>query len=266
LNEALNRTRDFPLEFYVSTSYADGSPASCEVAISQVSKADDTRRERALPAIKTNRYGIAKVQTTALPKETDDSDSEVSLMFRARDGKGAGGQHTETSAFTTDRYSVSRPTNLSTGMASRFAPRSRPANPTWSLPFDATDREKVLQSQLVHLQNGRASLTIPYARTFKRRVTVAAYLPAPNGENDITSASRTILYPHDRDLKFTLALDQESYRPGGEANANFLTRTATGRVAESALGIVIFDKASKNVPARIASSAAHTVSIVCTAI
>jgi hypothetical protein len=59
----------------------------------------------------------------------------------------------------------------------------------------------------------------------------------------VISTVRTVLYPHDRDLKFKLALNQESYRPGEEASASFLTRTANGRVAESALGIVIFDKA-----------------------
>lgn len=243
IDRAPRQTRDFRLEFFVSTSFADGSPAACEVAISQVSKADDTRRERALPAIRTNRYGIAKVQARVLPNETDDNDSEVSLMFRARDGKGAGGQHTETFSFyerpvlrvETDKslYRDGEPILLEV-LASQ---------PDMVVAVDATEGERVLQSQLVHLHNGRASLTIPYRKDFDGAVTVAAYLPAPNGENDVMSASRTILYPHDRDLKFTLALDQESYRPGGEASANFLTRTATGRVAESALGIVIFDKA-----------------------
>jgi hypothetical protein len=237
------QTRDFPLEFYVSTSYADGSPASCEVAISQVSGADDSRRERALPAIRTNRYGIAKVQTRTLPKETDDGDSEVSLMFRARDSKGAGGQHTETfSLYDGPALRVETDKTLYRD-GEPIRAEVLDSEPDMVLALEATNEQKVLQSQLVHLHNGRASLTIPYRKDFNGAVTVAAYLPAPSGENDVTSASHTILYPHDRDLKFTLALDQESYRPGGEASANFLTRTATGRVAESALGIVIFDKA-----------------------
>jgi hypothetical protein len=237
------QTRDFPLEFYISTSYADGSPAACEVAIGQISKADDTRRERALPAIRTNRYGIAKVRTFALPKESDDNDSEVSLMFRARDGKGAGGQHTETFSLY-DRPVLRVETDKSLYRDGEpIRADIQASEPNLVLAVDATSEEKVLESQLVHLQNGRASLTIPYRKDFNGAVTVAAYLPAPDGENDVISASRTILYPHDRDLKFSLALDQESYRPGGEASANFLTRTATGRVAESALGVVTFDKA-----------------------
>ncbi|HEV2905286.1 MAG TPA: alpha-2-macroglobulin family protein, partial [Pyrinomonadaceae bacterium] len=55
--------------------------------------------------------------------------------------------------------------------------------------------------------------------------------------------TRTILFPHDRDLKLNLTLNQESYRPGQDATASFLTRSATGRSAETALGVVIFDKA-----------------------
>ena len=109
--------------------------------------------------------------------------------------------------------------------------------------MDTINEEKVLQSQLVHLQKGRASLVIPYRAEFSGAITLAAYAPAAGEDDDFAYNSRTILYPHDRDLKLKLALNQESYRPGEEASANFLTRAATGGAAESALGIVIFDKA-----------------------
>src|SRR4029453_2195074 len=67
--------------------------------------------------------------------------------------------------------------------------------------------------------------------------------PPMTGDDETSSASRTVLYPHDKDLKFSMTLDQETYRPGEDASASFLTRTSTGRAAESALGIVIFDRA-----------------------
>jgi hypothetical protein len=87
---------------------------------------------------------------------------------------------------------------------------------------------------------------------------VARQIPATahqRGDNEVRilpeSAQRRIGLPKsDRhlssvvlDLKLTLALNQEGYRPGAEASASFLTRTAQGRTAESALGVIIFDKA-----------------------
>ena len=237
------QARDFPLEFYVSTAYADGTPASCEVAISKVWEEDESRPELPLRTIKTNRYGLAKVSALTLPKDSDE-DADASLMFRARDDRGATGKQTEglnlgdkpVVRITTDKalYRDGDPIR-----AEIVANQS-----DLTLALDVINEEKVLQSQLVQLQNSRATIVIPYREGFSGAVTLATYAPAPSDDDDdFAYSSRTILYPHDRDLKLKLALNQESYRPGEDASANFLTRTATGRLAESALGVVIFDKA-----------------------
>src|SRR5213075_1391061 len=108
---------------------------------------------------------------------------------------------------------------------------------------DVINEQRVLQSQLVQLQNSRATLTIPYRREFSGAVTLAAYLTTANSDRETPHATRTVLYPHDNDLKFSLALNQETYRPGEDGSASFLTRLANGRAAESALGVVILDRA-----------------------
>ena len=237
------QARDFPVEFYVSTAYADGTPASCEVAISKVWEEDESRPELPLRTIKTNRYGLAKVSALTLPKDSDE-DADASLMFHARDDRGATGKQTEglnlgdkpVVRITTDKalYRDGDPIR-----AEIVANQS-----DLTLALDVINEEKVLQSQLVQLQNSRATIVIPYREGFSGAVTLATYAPAPSDDDDdFAYSSRTILYPHDRDLKLKLALNQESYRPGEDASANFLTRTATGRLAESALGVVIFDKA-----------------------
>jgi hypothetical protein len=240
---SFRQARDFPLEFYVSTSYADGTPVPAEVTISRVWERKDSRSELAVRTTETNNYGIAKVTGLIPPKDQDDDDCEVSLMFRARDGKGASGEHAETLGFD-DKPVIRVETDKSLYRdGDPIRAEVSASRPDMVLAVDAINEEKVLQSQLVHLQNGRASIVLPYRDGFAGPVTIAAYSPAQNGENDVASGTRAVLYPHDRDLKFKLALNQESYRPGEEASANFLTRTATGRVAESALGVVIFDKA-----------------------
>ena len=164
-------------------------------------------------------------------------------MLRARDGQGASGKHTETLSFD-DQPVIRIETDKSLYRdGDPIRAEIVASRPDLLLTVDVIGDEKILQSQLVRLQGGRASLTLPYLKSFDGPITIAAYAPEPDGGDSVISSSRTVLYPHDRDLKFKLALNQESYRPGEEASASFLTRTAKGRAAESALGIVIFDKA-----------------------
>jgi hypothetical protein len=242
ITENYRQARNFPFEVYVSTAYADGSPASCEVALSRVWATDVSHRERALQTIKTNRYGLGKISGLTLSKAAEDSE-EVSLMFRARDGKGATGEHAET-VYSDEKTLISVETDKPLYRDGEPIHVSISSNQSEVLlTLDLINEQKVVQSQLMQLRNGKAAISIPYRREFTGAVTLAAYSPAPNNEDDVAVGTRTVLYPHDRDLKFTLALNQESYRPGEEANASFLTRDAMGRAAESALGIVIFDKA-----------------------
>jgi len=238
----LRQARDFPLEFYLSTSYADGSPASCEVVISRAREADERRDERALRIISTNRYGLARVNALRLPQESEDQAGEVSLMFRARDKQGAGGQHSETLSFT-DHPVIRVDTDKPLYRDGEAIRAEITASADLMLAVDAISEERVLQSQSVQLRGGRAVLTIPFRREFSGPITLAAYASASTEESDLAVGSRTVLYPHDRDLNLKLDLNQVGYRPGDEASASFLTRTADGRAAHSALGIVIFDKA-----------------------
>src|SRR5262249_31714773 len=97
----IERGRDsegLPLQFYVSTFYADGAPAQCEVAISQVfddedddkTKAQQGNPERPLATVKTNRYGVAKV--ASLDAGESEENNELRLKLTARDDQGRSGQ------------------------------------------------------------------------------------------------------------------------------------------------------------------------------
>ncbi|MFZ0750499.1 MAG: MG2 domain-containing protein, partial [Pyrinomonadaceae bacterium] len=236
------QARSLPLNFYVSASYADGTPALCEVAISRV-WGEERRPEVTLRTVKTNRFGLAKVSALTLPK-SDDEESDAQLMFRARDHQKATGKHVE-SLDLSDRTIVLVTTDkplYRDGESIRAQVVSN--KPDLTLALDAITEEKVVQSKLVTLKNGHASVEIPFRREFAGTVTIAAYAPSEtDDEDEAVYHTRTVLYPHDRDLKLDLSLDQESYRPGQDALAKFLTRSATGQSAESALGVVIFDKA-----------------------
>src|SRR5262249_23591884 len=87
-----------PLQFYVSTFYADGSPAQCEVAISQVfddenddkTKSQPGNPERPLARVKTNRYGLVKVASLDASK-TEGNDG-LRLRLTAGDDQGRSGE------------------------------------------------------------------------------------------------------------------------------------------------------------------------------
>src|SRR6185369_8365223 len=94
------RNRTAPLRFFVSTAYADGSPASCKVNITVSNTDFDSRLKkrdiitRPLPTIRTNRYGVAKVSGIRLPRDFEKED-EVELTVSATDSNGRKEKRTE---------------------------------------------------------------------------------------------------------------------------------------------------------------------------
>src|SRR5688572_10640899 len=164
------QARDLPLDFYVSASYADGTPALCEVAISRVWGEDEQRPPVSLRTVKTNRFGLAKVSALTLPNIEDD-ESEAQLMFRARDDRQATGKHVE-SLDLSDRTIVLVTTDkplYRDGESIRAQVVSN--KPDLTLALDAITDEKVVQSKLVTLKGGRASVEIPFRREFAGTVT-----------------------------------------------------------------------------------------------
>lgn len=237
VRERRQQARDFPFQFYLSAAYADGAPASCEVIVNRIEAA--TSREQKLRTVQTNRFGLAKISNLTLAGEDNE---DASLIFRARDRQGATGTHTETiSAYEKTAVRIETDKSLyRDGEPIKVNINSNRADMVVAL--DVINDRKVMQSHFVQLRNGQGSILIPYRSEFAGEVTIAGYSQTTESDDDGVG-SRTVLYPHDRDLKFSLALNQENYRPGDEANATFVTHSAGGRPVESALGVLIFDKA-----------------------
>jgi uncharacterized protein YfaS (alpha-2-macroglobulin family) len=251
IEDESRQTRDFPLQFYLSTYYADGAPAQCEVAINQsITLASSTASsvsfyEQPLRTIKTNRYGVAKVNGLALAR-TNNSGNEETLTFLAHDGKGAQGRLSN-SFWLNEGPVIRLETNRSLyRQGEPIKAEISASEPEMKLILDVSQGAAVLSSQVIQLHDGHASLTVPYSRAFKDSVTLTAYSYshlAPENRYNIPSVSRRVLYPRDRDLKLNVRLDQSTYKPGEEAHADFTVRSPDGRSIESALGVVVFDKA-----------------------
>ena len=245
------QARNMPMEFYVSTSYADGTPAPCAVTIREAEENDDAQAHKssapALQTIKTNKYGVAKVTGLVLPKHQADGSRQVELQFNARDDKGQSGQHTE-EFYPSDDTVVRVATDKALYRPGEPVQVEITANvPELKLGLDVARDALVLRSQLVELHDGRATVTLPFTPEFHDEITIAAYVfGARNGDNDnydYTAGSRTVLFPRRRDLQLDVQLSKAEYQPGEDAHASFRVRDATGRNAESALGVVVFDEA-----------------------
>lgn len=241
----------FPLEFYVSTFYADGTPAICEVAISTPVKKPQrygevvpVTLERPLRTIRTNRYGVAKVSGLAMPEDTE---SDGLLSFRARDRKGAVSHHTE-DFWLSDRPLIRVATDKTLYRAGEPVEVQLMANqPELTVVVDAVREWQVLASRVVRLHKGRAFLVFTPNEKFKDEVSFVAYAVGLRRgdayDSSVAYGSHTVLFPRDRELKLDVRFFKSTYRPGEEARADFRIRAPGGEAVESALGLVVFDKA-----------------------
>jgi uncharacterized protein YfaS (alpha-2-macroglobulin family) len=233
-----------PLVFYISTSYADGTPASCELKLTRTERDDDDdAKDVNFPTmIRTNAYGVAKVVGSDLPK----SESEYYYVrLEARDREGRAGQHVE--SFWINSQPVVRVETDKTiyrageGITARISSNQKDVK----ILVDVVSNGRVVATEAARLRGGSALVELPYRPEFQNRVTIAAYTRdfPENRYEDYTYGTHSVVYPRNRELKFDVQMSRASYQPGEEATAGVRVRTAAGRDVESALGVVVFDKA-----------------------
>lgn len=253
------QAKGLPLAFYVATFYADGTPAECDVTVYEEGATEkrlgaDGRvhelkePDRALVNVRTNRYGVAKVLGPALRR--DEWRSNLPLHFVARDRAARAGHHSDDfwlSSYRDDTPEIRVETDKTVyapGEPVRVELTSDTEN--LSVVVDAASEARVLYSHAARLSGGRAAFVIPTGPDFVGAVAVTATSTAPPHDRDRDSyaiGARTVVFPHDRELKLDVKLTQKSFRPGEEAGAQFAVRTADGQRTAGALGVVIFDKA-----------------------
>ncbi|MBI1749221.1 MAG: carboxypeptidase regulatory-like domain-containing protein [Acidobacteria bacterium] len=249
--EPLGQQEGLPLEFYLSTFYADGRPAPCDVVISAPGDDEDSDATSAQPepkhrrTIRTNRYGVAKVTQLALPGL--EKSRSAKLHFEVRDGRGAGGRQTD-SFYLEARPVIRVETNKALYRAGEpVEVRLAAREPRLGVVVDLVREGEVVASQTARLRQGRAFLVFPPNEKFEDNIIVATYAlgPSPSDEDDDRQAigSRTVLFHRDRELKLNVRLAQSTYRPGEDVRADFRVRAPGGGAVESALGVAVVDKA-----------------------
>ncbi len=229
--------RGLPDEFYVSTSYADGSAAQAEVEVR--TSAPDGSGERLLTIVRTNRYGVARVRGAG--KGVSQQEHDVPLILIAHDSKGARGLTSETLGASPEQVIwLETPKTI-------FAPGESieaevHSNFDGEVLFEISNREKVLQSSTIRLHNHHAYMKIPYSDDFKGVVTLAVGNMAGRYTNSAESG-RSVFFPENRKLDVNIKLDHGEYRPGQPGVATVQLRNADGARIPGVFGAVIFDKA-----------------------
>ena len=243
IGQTYNQNPKFPLTFYVSTFYADGTPAACDVAVT--GNFENETREKPIARLKTNSFGAGKLEFTA-PRNPD-IEKDLLLKFSARDAKDQTGTHDERIDFDAgDQLKIkTEKTIFRDGEAVKaeiFSTKN-----TGLVYIDLVKDWSVVYSGFAELENGRAEIKIPFQAAFKGELTIAAYMEDFDGEEDeylsLLSTSRGIIFPAPTNLFLEAKFSQNQYRPNEEGRINFSVLSPEKTPVESALGIVVFDKA-----------------------
>ncbi len=215
-----------PLEFYISTFYPDGKPAKSSVAIYE----SGTNNEQLLKTVSTNRYGVAKV--------TDLRSDASNLTFVARDGKAGTGRYTtwirrigSGIRVYTNKTVYRRGEPIEVEVHSTY--------PSGLVILEIHQDAAILLSKVIQLHNGKTFDVVRFNEEFKDDITIAAAYAS--GSDAV--ATRTVVYPRDRELKIETSLDRTSYVPGKDGSISFRIRGPDGLPQPSLLGVVMLDKA-----------------------
>ena len=234
-------SRGVPDEFFVSTSYADGSPAQCDVEVRTL--APDGSGERLLASTHTSRYGVARVRDSK-PAFLDEG-KELPLILIARDRKGAMGVSKENLWPERDQHFLRVITNKTILAREQPIEAEVRSDTDGEIVVELVNQWKVLRSFTVRLRHHAALVRIPYSSEFTGQLALTA-TNMESGDywnrHDLYAA-HSVIYPQNRDIKIGLRLDRSEYRPGQAAEATVQVRTAAGVAIQSAIGAVIFDKA-----------------------
>lgn len=236
-----NHNPELPLTGYVTTFYADGSPAACDVEIRSAKDEDDAHKT--VGRVRTNSFGVARFE---MPRpKIGDPDNNLNFQAFAKDSAGRRGSIKEKEVYfnedddrirvTTDRTIYKPGEDLKISLRSTVK--------SGLVYVDIVDGWTVVGSHFARLNNGMAELSVPYNALFAGELTVAAFIEDPDDEDDLVTGSRGIIFPAEQGIEIKAEFEKAVYKPNEEATASFSVIDSFGKAVESALGIVILDKA-----------------------
>ena len=213
----------FPGPYYISTSYADGSPAVCRVKVNDAVE------------VTTNRYGVARID-----RFTFEPDSDVILV--ADDGHGRTGswkEHIYGVRYPTEDWFSIRTDKTLYHPSEAIRARVETNQPDSPLALAVFREGRLLSLEWLTLTDGKAAVDLPWRPEYLGEIV----LTVATADDMVFSASKSVLFPHDTGLRVGVQPAQGSYRPGQEATATVDVVSPGGRAAETAFGVAVVDAA-----------------------
>jgi A-macroglobulin TED domain/Alpha-2-macroglobulin family/Carboxypeptidase regulatory-like domain/MG2 domain/A-macroglobulin receptor binding domain/Macroglobulin domain MG3 len=264
-------TADEQPSLYVTSSYADGTPASVGATLyfAEPNNAGEFEkapwqggRSKAL-TFRTNRFGVGKVtlprirdRFLVIPRYTyryyysysheNDRDRNALLLLEARDNKGRQGRTSEQWTLAPERTYLRVNTTQVLYQPGDALPITIESNsPVREVIVDVSTPAGLVGSRVVRLVNGRAELSFEYDSRLSGEVEITAFALTESLQQDDYALSGTahVIYPALQDLRVSLKMAHSTYRPGEVASADFSVRSPEGKPVESDLGILVFDRA-----------------------
>lgn len=241
-----NANPKLPFDFYVSTFYADGSPARANVAVKGGFRSDAADAE-ALGAAKTNVYGASRMEIRLPEKSSPEFKDRFYLQISAADKNGNAGTFAD-SVYLNERAQQLRVRTDKTIYLPNEAIEARifsTATDKTMLLEVTSDAGAVYSKRLRFDGDGRETVRIPFRPEFKGELTLTAYYRNSDDDyyRDVIKHSKTIIFPSPDELKLKIKSSKDVYRPGEDAKISFSVRGANGAADEAALGVVVLDKA-----------------------
>jgi hypothetical protein len=236
-----------PVRAYVSTFYADGAPAACSVELKGREEDGDDEKYRTLQKTKTNAFGAGRLEFMRPKFETEEDDLEIEIIARDKNGlrgtfggEDYDGYDDDIDFDDGDALQIEiEKTIFKPGESVEISLRATQKNaPVY---IDVVKGWSVIDSYFVNLKNGTGKLKIPYQPNFQGALKIAAFVE--DEEGDLIKTARGVIFPAPANLRLDARFDREIYKPGEEARVSFSVADAFGGAVESALGVVVFDRA-----------------------
>jgi A-macroglobulin TED domain/Alpha-2-macroglobulin family/Carboxypeptidase regulatory-like domain/MG2 domain/A-macroglobulin receptor binding domain/Alpha-2-macroglobulin bait region domain/Macroglobulin domain MG3 len=265
-----------PSVLYITSSYADGAPATVDGKIFSALPTHDPKSEtgfdlahrRQIATFHTNRYGIGRVEIPPLPEDElriprwavtqnygyygyrsefqqEPTEKSGLLQLEAKDAKALEGNHAEEISVNTTRdflrvhtdHTLYHPGDtIQVSIASSAVDQDAIVN-VWNF-------KGLLSSRLTHLKHGSASVAVPFDPRFSGDIYITASCMTPAGESEQPLEDWTqVIFPAKQELDVKLKMARDVFRPGEEVPADLRVLTPGGLPAESALGILVYDRA-----------------------
>ncbi|HXP41113.1 MAG TPA: MG2 domain-containing protein, partial [Candidatus Acidoferrales bacterium] len=264
-------TADKHPSLYVTSSYADGTPASVSGSLyfaepdnaGEFEKAPwQGGRSKAL-TFHTNRFGVGKItlprirdRYLIIPRNTyryyysysheNDHYRNALLLLEARDNKGRQGRTSEEWTIAPGRaYLRVNTTQVLYRPGDPLSITVESNSPARDVIIDVSTAAGLVTSRVIRLVNRQAELSIDYDSRLSGEVEITAFALTESPQQDAYALSGTahVIYPALQDLRVGLKMAHSTYRPGETASAEFSVRSPEGKPIESDLGILVFDRA-----------------------